>query len=89
MQEFVLSINSYHLMHQASENIFKSQGGGKCTGACLRLQVSQARIRRCQSKSNSLPDVPQVVVESSLLPQPLLRFLDITICHVMLMRVQG
>jgi hypothetical protein len=34
----VLAFNSYHLMHQASEKDFKkNQGGGKCTGACLRL----------------------------------------------------
>jgi hypothetical protein len=64
--------------------------------ACLRLWVSQARIRRCQSKNNFLPDGPQVVVVKSSLPllQLLPRFLDITIyiykneCHVMLMRVQ-
>jgi hypothetical protein len=83
-------------MHQASEKkIFKSQGGGKCTGACLRLQVIQARIRRCQSKNNFLPDVPQVVVAKSslLLPQLLPCFLNIPYiykneCHLMLMRVQ-
>jgi hypothetical protein len=43
--------------------------------------VSQARIHRCQSKNNFLPDVPQVVaVKSSLLLLQLLpRFLNITI----------
>jgi hypothetical protein len=43
--------------------------------------VSQARIRKYQSKNNSLLDVPQVVVVKSslLLLQPLLRFLDIPI----------
>jgi hypothetical protein len=43
--------------------------------------VNQARIRRCQSKNNFLPDIPQVVtVKSSLLLLQLLpRFLNITI----------
>jgi hypothetical protein len=59
----VLALNSYHLMHQASEKDFKrNQGGGKCTEACLVLLVSQARTRRCQNRNNCLPDVPQVVV---------------------------
>jgi hypothetical protein len=63
------------------KKIFKTQGGGKCIGACLGLQVNQARIRRCQSKNNFLPDVPQVVVAKSslLLLQILPRFLNITI----------
>jgi hypothetical protein len=34
----VIALNSYHLMHQASEKDFKrNQGGGKCTGAYLGL----------------------------------------------------
>jgi hypothetical protein len=43
--------------------------------------VSQAWICRCQNKNNFLPDVSQVVVVKSslLLPQLLLRFLNITI----------
>jgi hypothetical protein len=50
-------------------------------GACLGLQVIQARIHRCQNKSNFVPDVPQVVLAKSslLLLQLLPRFLDIII----------
>ena len=78
----VLSINSYHLMHQASEKDFKSiKEGGKCTGACLGWQVIRAQTRRCQNKNSCLPDVLQVVVVKSslLLLQLLPRFLNITI----------
>jgi hypothetical protein len=67
-------------MHQASEKDFKTQGGGKCTGACLGLQVIQAQFHRCQNKNNCLPEVPEVVVKSSLLLlQLLLRVLKTTI----------
>jgi hypothetical protein len=46
----------------------KHKEGVACTGACLGLQVNQARTRRCQNRNSCLPDVPQVVVvESSLL----------------------
>jgi hypothetical protein len=50
-------------MHQASEKDFKKeQGGGKCTGAYLVLQVNQALLHRYQSRSSFLPKVLQVVV---------------------------
>jgi hypothetical protein len=42
--------------------------------------VIQAQFHRCQNKNSCPPDVPEVVVKSSLLlPQLLLRFLKITI----------
>jgi hypothetical protein len=91
-------MNLMHISLDLSvQKVFKNtRKGVACTGACLRLRVSQARIRRCQSRNNFLPDVPQVVAVkfSLLLPQLLPRFLNITIyiykneCHVMLMRVQ-
>jgi hypothetical protein len=60
--------------------ILKEQGGGKCTGACLVLLVNQAQFRRYQNRNSCLPDVPQVVVKSSLHRLLLLlRFLNITI----------
>jgi hypothetical protein len=77
-------------------NYLKTQGVA-CTGDCVGLQVNQARIRRCQSKNNFLPDVPQVEVAKSslLLLQLLSRYLNITIyiyirmnAHEMLMSVQ-
>ena len=59
----VYSINSYYLMQQASEEDFKNiKEGGKCTGACLRLQVIQARIHKCRSRNYSRPECPKVVV---------------------------
>jgi hypothetical protein len=82
-------------MQQASEKDFKNiKGGGKCTGACLCLWVSQAQIHKYRSRNNSQPECPKVVV-LALQWLPLLpRVLIITIhmykneCHVMLMRVQ-
>ena len=83
-------------MQQASEKDFKNiKGGGKCTGACLRSQVNQAQIHRCQSRNDFQPETPKVVVVSPLqLLLPLLLVLIITIhmykngCHGMLMRMQ-
>jgi hypothetical protein len=90
----VLAINPYHLVHQASEKDFKTQGGGKCTGACLCLWVSQAQIHKYRSTNSSQPVFPKVVVLVLQWLPLLLRVLNITIhmykyeCHVMLMRVQ-
>ena len=91
----VLSSNSYHLMHQSSEKDFKNiKEGGKCTGACLRLQVIQARIHKCRSRNYSRPECPKVVVLALQLLLSLLLVLIITIhkykngCHGMLMRMQ-
>jgi hypothetical protein len=50
-------------MQQASEKDFKNiKGGGKCTRACLRSQVSLARIHKYQSRSSCLLENPRVVV---------------------------
>ena len=77
------SINQMHISLDLKcvKNILKHKKGVACTGACLGLQVNQARIRRCQSKNNFLSNVPQVVVAKSslLLLQLLPRFLNITI----------
>ena len=82
-------------MQQASEKDFKNiKGGGKCTGACLRLQVIQARIHKCRSRNYSRPECPKVVALALQLLLPLLLVLIITIrmykngCHGMLMRMQ-
>ena len=69
-------------MQQASEKDFKNiKGGGKCTGACLRLLVNQAQIHRCQSRNDSQPETPKVVVVVS--PLQLLRFL----LHVLIITI--
>ena len=49
-------------MQQASEKDFKTQGDGKCTGACLCLWASQAQIHKYRSRNNSQPEFPKVVV---------------------------
>jgi hypothetical protein len=78
------------------QKVFKNtRKGVACTGACLRSQVSQAQIRRYQSRNYSRPEIPKVVVVSPLqLLRFLLHVLIITIhmykngCHGMLMRMQ-
>ena len=74
-----------NLMHisldlKCAKIILKHKEGVACTGACLGLQVNQARSHRYQNKNSCLPDVPQVVVVKSslLLLQLLPRFLNIT-----------
>ena len=82
-------------MQQASEKDFKNiKEGGKCTGACLCLWVSQARIHKYRSRNSSQPVFPKVVVLALQWLPLLLRVLIITTymykngCHGMLMRMQ-
>jgi hypothetical protein len=94
----VTPINLMHISLDLSvQKVFKNtRKGVACTGACLRSQVSQAQFHRYQSRNNSRPEIPKVVVVVS--PLQLLRFLlhvlIITIhmykngCHGMLMRMQ-
>jgi hypothetical protein len=81
------------------QKVFKNtRKGAACTGACLRSQVNQAQIHRCQSRNDSRPETPKVVVVVVVSPLqlllPLLLVLIITIhkykngCHGMLMRMQ-
>jgi hypothetical protein len=58
----LFNIQLLYLMQQASEKDFKIKEGGKCTGACLCLWVSQAQIHKYQSRNNSQPECPKVVV---------------------------
>jgi hypothetical protein len=48
-----LALNYYHLMHQSSVSL-KSQGKGKCTGACLVLKGSRDLFHRYQNKKQFL-----------------------------------
>jgi hypothetical protein len=77
--------------------VFKNtRKGVACTGACLRSWVSQAQIHRYQSRNDSRPETPKVVVVVSPLQLllSLLLVLIITIhmykngCHGMLMRMK-
>jgi hypothetical protein len=78
------------------QNYLKTQGRGCMHRGLPWFTGELGSVRRCQSKNNFLPDVPQVVAAkfSLLLLQLLPRFLNITIyiykneCHVMLMKVQ-
>ena len=93
----VTPMNLMHISLDLSvRKVFKNtRKGVACTGACLRSQVNQAQIHRYQSRNDSWPETPKVVVVS---PLQLLRFplhvLIITIhrykngCHGMLMRMQ-
>ena len=89
-------MNLMHISLDLSvQKVFKNtRKGVACTGACLRSQVSQARIRRYQSRNNFRPEIPKVVVSSLQLLLFLLLVLIITIrmykngCHGMLMRMQ-
>ena len=88
--------NAHFTRLKVCEKYFKNtRKGVACTGACLRSQVNQAQIHRCQSRNDSRPETLKVVVVSPLqLLLPLLLVLIITIhmykngCHGMLMRMQ-
>jgi hypothetical protein len=90
-------MNLMHISLDLSvQKVFKNtRKGVACTGSCLRSQVNQAQIHRCQSRNDSRPETPKVVVVSLLqLLLSLLLVLIITIhmykngCHGMLMRMQ-
>jgi hypothetical protein len=91
-------MNLMHISLDLSEQkVFKNtRKGVACTRACLRSQVNQAQIHRYQSRNDSRPETPKVVVVVSPLQllQFLLHVLIITIhmykdgCHGMLMGMQ-
>jgi hypothetical protein len=88
--------NAHFTRLKVCEKYFKNtRKGVACTGACLRLQVSQAQIHRCQSRDDSRPETPKMVVVSPLrllrlLPHVLIITIDMykNGCHGMLMRMQ-
>jgi hypothetical protein len=86
--------NAHFTRLKGCEKYLKHKERGCMHRACLRSQVSQARIRRYQSRNNFRPEIPKVVVSSLQLLRFLLHVLIITIhmykngCHGMLIRMQ-
>ena len=68
----VTPMNLMHISLDLSvQKVFKNtRKGVACTGACLRSQVNQAQIRRYQSRNNSRPEIPKVVVLDAVHARP-------------------